>query len=188
MRSSASVEDSNGQSFAGQFDSFLNVTKDQVLKTVEKCWQSLHNARSTNYAKNKNDNRKMAVIVQSMITPEVAGVAFSINPVTGDKNTIVIEAVLGNNESLVQGSATPDYYVVNKKMKILDKKIVSQNEGSRQKLLDQQLLNIAQLVSSISSLFDTEVDVEWAIEDKKIYILQSRPITAIQHNNAKRIL
>ena len=56
VRSSASVEDSNGQSFAGQFDSFLNVTKDQVLKAVEKCWQSLHNARSTNYAKNKNDD------------------------------------------------------------------------------------------------------------------------------------
>lgn len=187
VRSSASVEDSDAQSFAGQFDSFLNVNKEQVLRAIEKCWQSLHNDRSMSYAKDKNGDRKMAVIVQDMITPEISGVGFSTHPVTGDKNSMIIEAIWGSNEPLVQGAVTPDYYVVSKDMKILDKKIIPQNKIFQQKLLDQQLLDIAQLVINVSHFFNTEVDIEWAIEKDNLYILQSRPITAIQHNNAKGI-
>lgn len=187
VRSSASVEDSDEQSFAGQFDSFLNINRGQVLTTVEKCWQSLYNDRSKSYAKYKNDDRKMAVIVQNMIMPKISGVAFSANPVTGDTSTVVVEAVLGSNESLVQGAVTPDYYVIGKNMKIIDKKIVPQDKIYQQKLLDRQLLEIAQLVIRVSQFFNTEVDIEWAIEKDNLYILQSRPITAIQYNNAKRI-
>ena len=179
VRSSASVEDSSKQSFAGQFDSFLNVNRDHILEAVTKCWQSLHSARAEGYAQSKVD-KKMAVIVQNMITPEISGVAFSAHPVTGDRNSMVIEAVFGSNEPLVQGAVTPDCYMVSKNFEILDKKIVPQNGICRQKLSEQQILNVAKLVSDASRFFNMEVDVEWAIENGKLYVLQSRPITAIQ--------
>lgn len=185
VRSSASVEDSNSQSFAGQFDSFLNIKKEFVLEAVEKCWRSLYNARSQAYAKTQNDNRKMAVLIQNMVSLEISGVAFSVHPVIGNKDVIVIEAVLGSNELLVRGTVTPNCYIVSKSLKIIDKQIVSQSRISQQNLSDQQLLNIAKLVNEVSRLFKTEVDIEWAIENDNFYILQSRPVTAIQFQNVK---
>src|SRR3989344_4148751 len=170
VRSSASVEDSSKQSFAGQFDSFLNVNRDHILEAVTKCWQSLHSARAEGYAQSKYDNKKMAVIVQDMIIPEISGVAFSAHPVTGDRNSMVIEAVFGNNEPLVQGAVTPDCYIVSKNFEILNKKIVPQNRTYRQKLSEQQILNVAKLVSDASHFFNMEVDVEWAIENGRLYI------------------
>jgi pyruvate,water dikinase len=180
VRSSASVEDSNSQSYAGQFDSFLNVEKVNVPETVKNCWHSMHNVRAQRYANGKNTNLKMAVIVQKMIAPEVSGVAFSVNPVTGDKDSIVIEAVLGSNELLVQGTITPDLYIVDKNFTILDKKIVPQAENHKQKLSDDQIIEVSRLVDDVKSFFNGEVDVEWAIENRKLFILQSRPITTIQ--------
>lgn len=187
VRSSASVEDSNNQSFAGQFDSFLNVKNDQVLEAVKKCWQSLFNARAQSYAQGKNESKKMAVIVQDMIISDISGVAFSTHPVTGDQNSMIIEAVFGSNELLVQGAITPDYYSVSDKFEILDKKIVPQDEVYKQKLSDDQILDVAHMISDVSRLLNADVDVEWAIENRKLYILQSRPITAIQNTNAKNI-
>ena len=180
VRSSASVEDSSSQSYAGQFDSFLNVEKDDVPEMVKQCWHSMHNIRAQRYARGKNTNLKMAVIVQKMINSEVSGVAFSANPVTGDKDSIVIEAVLGSNELLVQGAITPDLYIVSSNLTILDKKIVPQAENHQQKLSDDQIIEVARLVIDVRRIFNTEVDVEWTIENGKIFILQSRPITTVQ--------
>lgn len=185
VRSSANIEDSDKQSFAGQFDSFLGVKRDEIVEAVKKCWQSLYSSRALSYAQNKSDTGRMAVIVQDLIVPEVSGVAFSIHPITGDRNTMVIEAVFGSNEPLVLGVITPDCYIVSKDFEILDKKIVPQKEIYQQKLSDQQLLAVAQLTSNTSRLFNAEVDVEWAIEGGKLYILQSRPITAVQNANVK---
>lgn len=179
VRSSASIEDSSNQSFAGQFDSFLNVKKDQVLETIKKCWRSLNSARAKSYAQNRNDI-KMAVIVQKILIPEISGVAFSAHPVTGDRNSIIIEAVFGSSEPLVQGAITPDHYVMNKNFEILDKKTIPQNGVNRQKLSDFQLREVARLVVEASHFFNVEVDVEWAIESGKFYILQCRPITTIR--------
>lgn len=176
VRSSASVEDSNNLSFAGQFDSFLGVKKDQLLETIKKCWLSLDNDRAKKYAQNMN-GVKMAVIVQKILTPEISGVAFSAHPVTGDRNSMVVEAVLGSGEPLVQGVITPDHYVVNKNFEILDKKIAEQDGSRMQKLSDSQLQEIMRLVLEASHFFNMEVDVEWAIEGGKLYILQCRPIT-----------
>lgn len=180
VRSSATVEDSNSQSYAGQFDSFLNVEKDNVPEAVKKCWHSMHNVRAQRYARGKNTNLKMAVIVQKMIVPEVSGVAFSTHPVNGDKDSTVIEAVLGSNELLVQGTITPDLYIVGKNFTILDKKIIPQNENYQQKLSDDQIVEVARLVADVKEFFNVEVDVEWAIENGKLFILQSRPITTVQ--------
>ena len=126
VRSSASVEDSSEQSFAGQFETVLNVKKEDVSEAITKCWQSLYGSRVSIYDKQKNNERKMAILIQEMIYPEVSGVAFSLHPVTKDLNSIVIEAVFGNNELLVQGAVTPDCYVVNKQLEILDKNVVSE--------------------------------------------------------------
>jgi len=180
VRSSASVEDSNSQSYAGQFDSFLNVEKDNVPEMVKQCWHSINNTRAQQYAHGKNTNLKMAVIVQKMINSEVSGVAFSTNPVTGDKDSIVIEAVLGSNELLVQGAITPDLYIVSRIFTILDKKIIPQTKNDQQKLSDDQIIEVARLVVDVRRIFNAEVDVEWAIENGKLFILQSRPITTVQ--------
>jgi len=181
VRSSVTVEDSGTHSFAGQFDSFLDVEKTQIVDTIGKCWQSLHSSRSEHYAQSQNNSadKKMAVIVQEMVIAEVSGVAFSIDPVSGE-NTTVIEAVFGSNESLVQGDVTPDYYKMSKGLKLLEKSIVAQDGSSEQKLSDSQLKMIAQHVLKIKEYFGFEVDVEWAIENGQFYVLQSRPITAVQ--------
>ena len=181
VRSSVTVEDSETHSFAGQFDSFLDVEETQIIDTVGKCWQSLHNSRAGHYAQFQNNSadKKMAVIVQEMITAEVSGVAFSIDPVSGE-NSFVIEAVFGSNEPLVQGDVTPDYYKMDKNLKLLEKSIAAQNGSFQQKLSDSQLRMIVQHVLQIKEYFGVEVDVEWAIENGQFYVLQSRPITAIQ--------
>lgn len=204
VRSSASVEDSSEQSFAGQFDTFLGVKRSDVPEAIKKCWQSLHNARARTYTHSQNNIGKMAVLIQEMISPKVSGVAFSINPVTGDSNCTVIEAVLGSNELLVSGIVTPDCYMVNKDLEIIDKKTVLQKEvqmidvkngnirrlsicDEQQKLSDCQIVNVARMVNSVERFFNKPVDVEWAIDDNGLYILQSRPITAIQHTHAANI-
>lgn len=196
VRSSASVEDSSEQSFAGQFETVLNVKKEDVSGAITKCWQSLYSPRVSIYAKQGNEERKMAVLIQEMIYPEVSGVAFSLHPVTKDSNSIVIEAVFGNNELLVQGAVTPDCYVVNKQLEILDKNIVFQKDiqflddenrissknsidGNLQKLSDNQIVAVAQMVINVENFFRHPVDVEWAINKGNIFILQSRPITKI---------
>jgi len=199
VRSSASVEDSNEQSFAGQFETVLNVKKEDVLGAITKCWQSLYSPRVSIYSKHVkqgNDERKMAVLIQEMIYPEISGVAFSLHPVTKDSNSIVIEAVFGNNELLVQGAVTPDCYVVNKQLEILDKNVASQGniqflddkngisskisiDGDLQKLSDDQIVAVAQIVINVENFFRHPVDVEWAISKGSIFILQSRPITKI---------
>ena len=196
VRSSASVEDSSEQSFAGQFETVLNVKKEDVSEAITKCWQSLYGSRVSIYDKQENNERKMAVLIQEMIYPEVSGVAFSLHPVTKDSNSIVIEAVFGNNELLVQGAVTPDCYVVNKQLEILDKNVVSQKNiqflddengisskisinGDLQKLSDNQIVAVAQMVINVENFFRHPVDVEWAINKGNISILQSRPITKI---------
>ena len=197
VRSSASVEDSSEQSFAGQFETVLNVKKEDVSEAITKCWQSLYGSRVSIYDKQKNNERKMAILIQEMIYPEVSGVAFSLHPVTKDSNSIVIEAVFGNNELLVQGAVTPDCYVVNKQLEILDKNVVSQKniqflddengisskisiDGDLQKLSDDQIVAVAQMVINVENFFRHPVDVEWAINKGNIFILQSRPITKIK--------
>ena len=197
VRSSASVEDSSEQSFAGQFETVLNVKKEDVSEAITKCWQSLYGSRVSIYDKQKNNERKMAILIQEMIYPEVSGVAFSLHPVTKDSNSIVIEAVFGNNELLVQGAVTPDCYVVNKQLEILDKNVVSQKNiqflddengisskisinGDLQKLSDNQIVAVAQMVINVENFFRHPVDVEWAINKGNIFILQSRPITKIK--------
>lgn len=118
VRSSSAVEDSKAASWAGQFDTVLNVDRKGLIKAIEKCLDATGSARVKAYAKENKvplKNIKLAIIVQKMVPAESAGVAFSAHPVSQEQNQAVIEAVKGLGEALVSGKTTPDRYVIDKK-------------------------------------------------------------------------
>ncbi len=204
VRSSATTEDLADASFAGQQDSFLNVKGEkELLKKVKECFSSLFTARAVYYrAKKKfaHEQAKLAVVVQRMVDSEKSGVIFSRNPTKGD-NTIVIEAGWGLGEGVVSGKIKPDYYVISRELdnlKILDEKISDKRiaitrtssgkndivklteERSKQRTLSNyELKCLAQYAIKLEEHYSMPQDIEFAIEGKEIYILQSRPITAL---------
>ncbi len=205
VRSSATAEDLPNASFAGQQATFLNVHGEtQVVEAVQKCWASLFTARAIFYrAKHGFEHMKVeiAVIVQKMVNSEKSGVAFSCDPVTGDLDKIVIEAGFGLGEAIVSGEINPDLYVVDKKtFKILKKEIKEQrilktrdpysgrnvtlavpSEKTRaQKLSDKEIVELAKVVKSIEDYYKFPQDIEWAIEEGRIFIVQTRPVTTIE--------
>ena len=205
VRSSATAEDLPSASFAGQQATFLNVRGEtQVVEAVQKCWASLFTARAIFYrAKHGFEHMKVeiAVIVQKMVNSEKSGVAFSCDPVTGDLDKIVIEAGFGLGEAIVSGEINPDLYVVDKKtFKILKKEIKEQRilktrdpysgrnvtlavppeKVRAQKLSDKEIVELAKVVKSIEDYYKFPQDIEWAIEEGRIFIVQTRPVTTIE--------
>ncbi len=130
VRSSATAEDSSVASWAGELESYLNVDEAGLLEAVKKCWSSLFTPRAIFYRFEKSLHDKevfVAAVVQAMVQSEVSGIAFTVHPVTEDRNQMVIEAGWGLGEAIVGGLITPDTYVVDKgKFKILDKNISEQ--------------------------------------------------------------
>ena len=206
VRSSATAEDSVNAAWAGQLDTYLNTTKKDLLKNVKKCWASLFTPRAIFYCFDKKMQKQkisVAVVVQKMIQSEVSGIAFSVHPATQDKNQMVIEAGFGLGEAIVSGQITPDSYVVEKNTrKILDKNISKQRKlitrsragnnewqiilrkkQEQQKLSNKEILNLAKLIMKIESHYGFPVDVEWAKEQSRFYIVQSRPITTLPNIN-----
>ena len=117
VRSSATAEDSLSAAWAGQLDSFLNTTKDTIVDNVKKCWASLFTPRAISYRLEKglaNQKISVAVVVQKMVDSEMSGIAFSVHPVTQDKNNMIIEAGFGLGEAIVSGQITPDDYTIQK--------------------------------------------------------------------------
>ncbi|MBY0538815.1 hypothetical protein K2P56_00075 [Patescibacteria group bacterium] len=202
VRSSATAEDSASAAWAGQLDTFLNTTESTLLANLRKCWASLFTPRAIFYRFEKGlhlEKVSVAVVVQKMIQSEVAGIAFSVHPVTEDRDQIIIEAGWGLGEAVVSGEITPDSYVVTKKArKIIDVNISEQERGifkksdggsgwmdissekiKKQKLSEEQILALTEEVVRIEKHYDFPVDVEWALEGGKFYITQSRPITTL---------
>lgn len=202
VRSSATAEDAPGTSFAGQQASYLNIQGEaNVLNKVRECWASLFTERSIFYRvenKVKHEKVKVSVVVQKMVQSEVSGVMFSINPVTNDKDRIVVEAVWGLGEMIVQGSVVPDTYVVQRDtFAILSKEISDQSiqlirHGSetkeadvpksirnKQKITDEQIIALAKYSDKLQKHYFFPQDSEWALEKGKLYIVQTRPITTI---------
>ncbi|MCX7955763.1 MAG: phosphoenolpyruvate synthase [Patescibacteria group bacterium] len=208
VRSSATAEDLPGASFAGQQETYLNVRgENHLLKKVKDCFASLFTERAIYYRHQQGfDHNKvgLAVVVQRMIESEKSGIAFSIDPITNDKNKIVIEAIFGLGEYIVQGKVTPDHYEVDKKsFLILKKEIKNQSVklvksnidnkevrlgklGKKEKLTDEEIIKIALIVSEIEKHYYFPQDIEWAIENNHVYIVQSRPITTIKENQTIR--
>jgi len=201
VRSSAPSEDSAQHTFAGQYDTYLNTTESVLLNRIRECWASAFTPRALLYrhrAALEPDPGSMAVIVQAMVDSHAAGVAFSVDPVSGDPQLMVIEAALGLGEHVVSGEVTPDRFEVRKdSLAITGRHLGSpQRSGSSspsqtgagpslafsptqtQALPDGKVLELARLVLEAESHYKLAVDIEWAEADNRIYILQCRPITA----------
>lgn len=201
VRSSATAEDSASATWAGQLDTYLNTTKKDLLENVRKCWASLFTPRAIFYRfeqKLNKQNISVAVVVQKMIESEESGIAFSVHPVTQDKNHIIIEAGLGLGEAIVSGQITPDSYVVDKQdWHIIDINVNEQkkalygkkeggnewqelgDKGKKQVLSEKEIIELSKLIKKIEDHYGFPVDVEWAKEKGKFYITQSRPITTL---------
>lgn len=202
VRSSATAEDLPGMSFAGQQATFLNIKgTTNLLVAIRECWASLFTARAIFYrAQNKIPERKVkiSVIVQKMIQSKVSGVMFTVDPVTSDKDRIVIESVWGLGEMIVQGSVTPDTYVVQKDTFAILSKVVSdqtvmltkvgmdtkeikvpEKNRPQQKITDADIVNLAKIGQKLQEHYFFPQDVEWAKEDGELYIVQTRPVTTI---------
>jgi len=202
VRSSATAEDLPGASFAGQQATFLNVKgESELLVKIRECWASLFTARAIFYReqnKISHDKVKISVMVQKMVQSEVSGVMFTIDPVTNDKDRIIIESVWGLGEMIVQGSVVPDRYVVQKDtFAILSKEISDQQiqlvkkSGDtletdvpkairdKQKLSDIEIVKLAKIADKLHKHYYFPQDIEWAKEKGKLYIVQTRPVTTI---------
>ncbi|MEK7061194.1 MAG: phosphoenolpyruvate synthase [Patescibacteria group bacterium] len=202
VRTSATAEDMPKTSFAGMGDTILNVKGEaNLLEAVKRCWASLFTARSIFYrVENKipHEKVKISVIVQKMVQSEVSGVIFSIDPVNNDKDKIVIESVWGLGEMIVQGSVTPDRYIVQKEtFSILSKEISDQSvqlikEGTetkerevprktrdKQKISDEEIVKLAKYADKLQKHYYFPQDIEWAKEKAKLFIVQTRPVTTL---------
>lgn len=208
VRSSATAEDLPGMSFAGQQATYLNIKGEANLQiAIRDCWASLFTPRAIYYrVQNKIRHEKVgiSVIVQKMVQSEVSGIMFSIDPVTNLKDRIVIDAVWGLGEMIVQGSYIPDHYVVQKEtFAILSKeanfqeKLLTMKNGKTEeievdkklkdkvKLTDEDIVALAKIGQKLQQHYYFPQDTEWAKEKGKLYIVQTRPITTIQNVNIK---
>lgn len=202
VRSSATAEDSSVASWAGELESFLNTTEETLLENIKKCWSSLFTPRAIFYRKEKDlldTHVSVAVVVQEMVESEVSGIAFTVHPVTEDENQMIIEAGFGLGEAIVSGSITPDSYVVDKRdWSIMDiniseqeRKIVRAKDGGiewvevltskkeEQKISEEKLIELSKICVGIEEHYGCPQDIEWTLKDKKLYIVQSRPITTL---------
>ncbi|MFN8492464.1 MAG: phosphoenolpyruvate synthase [Caldilineaceae bacterium] len=203
VRSSATAEDLPDASFAGQHDTFLNVRGETaLLASVYKCWVSLFTDRAILYrAQQGIDQRKVriAVVVQRMVEPQVSGIIFTADPVTGHRNRSVIDASFGLGEALVAGLVTADHYQVDKatqqivKRQIADKQRqvlplpaggvataeLPPEQSTQPALNDPQVLALATLGAQIEAHYGAPQDIEWALADGAFFVLQARPITTL---------
>jgi pyruvate,water dikinase len=202
IRSSATAEDSSTASWAGELETYLNTTEKTLLINVKKCWSSLFTPRAIFYRHEKKLLKaavSVAVVVQKMVEAEISGIAFTVHPVTQDRNQMIIEAGYGLGEAIVSGSITPDSYVVSKRdYSLIDINIAVQArqivkgtgggtkwvkipkvKGERQKLNGKQIVALAKICAGIEKHYKFPCDIEWVYVKNKFYITQSRPITTL---------
>ena len=202
VRSSANAEDLPDLSFAGQQETYLNVTGAEAISdAVRRCWASLWTAQAMNYRHEmgiEHDAVAMCVVVQTMVPSDVSGILFTANPVTGDRSQMIINGSFGLGEAVVSGQVSPDTYVVDRAtFTSIDttigekaKQIVSDGAGGTRiediseerressSLSDASIQQLADVALRIEAVFDgVPQDIEWAIAEGKLWLLQSRPIT-----------
>ncbi len=203
VRSSATAEDSSVASWAGELETYLNTTEKNLLQNVKNCWSSLFTPRAIfyRYEKKLSDQKvSVAVVVQEMVQSEIAGIAFTVHPVTKDKNQMIIEAGFGLGEAIVSGQITPDSYVVDKRdlgisdINISEQKKMLVRKGATgdniwksvpkakqevQVLTCKQIIELSKICLQIEKHYKKPQDIEWAFAKGKFYITQSRPITTL---------
>jgi len=195
VRSSAAPEDSEDTSWAGRFVSLMDVDRADLVHAVKRVWASLLNPIARRYAVEHGvDLLKggMAVIVQQMVKPDVAGVVNTTKSLR-DPHIAEVEAALGLGEAVVSGAITPDtYYVDKRELSILDKTVATQGralevtgwrdlgaEGAEQKLTDDEIRELVNVAAGIERLFEVPQDIEFVVQQGTIYIVQTRPQTGL---------
>lgn len=202
VRSSAVDEDGAAASFAGQHETYLNVTGvDAVAHAVRHCWESARAERALAYRRQRGlpaERVRLAVLVQLLVVADVSAVVFSANPLTGCRDEVVINASWGLGESIVGGSVTPDSFVARK----ADGTLISRQIAAKQRMTiarpggtrevdvprllqtqpaldDQQVAAMTRLARGLEARMGAPVDVECAFRDSRLYLLQCRPITTL---------
>jgi len=210
VRSSATAEDLAEASFAGQQATFLNIEGGvNVVEAVQRCWASLFEARAIFYREQAGWGHldvDLAVPVQRMVQSESSGVMFTVDPITNNANTVVIEAAFGLGEAVVGGLVSPDHFEVDKAAEQIverqiftqDRRLVrspdgaadpehgpniwqplSESAGSVPKLSDEQVVELSRIGKRIESHYGSPQDIEWGWADRQFYLLQTRPITTV---------
>ena len=202
VRSSAVDEDGATASFAGQHETYLNIAgADAIMQAVTRCWESARSERALEYRRQQGlsiEHVQLAVLVQQLVASDVSAVIFSANPITGNRDEIVISASWGLGESIVGGTVTPDTFIVRKSdLAIISRTIADKqhmtvstpggthevdvprflrNEAS---LNDEQIIEMAKLALTLEATMGYPVDVECTYAGAKLYLLQCRPITTL---------
>jgi pyruvate, water dikinase len=200
VRSSACAEDSEAASFAGQHETYLHVRgADHLRARIRDCWASFFTERALFYRAQKGSlsDLGMAVVVQRMVEAEVAGVLFTCDPVHNRRDRMVVEAVLGLGEAVVSGHVTPDHYVLKRDGRVkkahvhvqpyaivsqreggVAERALSPEEGGAQKAGDDLLAKLARIGDDLEQRLGVPQDIEWAVQDGDLFVLQARPVTA----------
>jgi pyruvate,water dikinase len=202
VRSSATSEDTAGTSFAGMNETYTNVTGTaDLLDRIRDCWASLYGARVIAYRASQGvtDEPAIAVVVQRMVNSDRSGVMFSVDPTTGDRTHVVVEGAFGLGEVVVGGQVVPDRFVLDKQgPRLLETRIgyksfrigrgadgaderidLTPDEATRRVLSDDEAVALARLALRIEEHYGCPQDMEWAAEDGKLFLVQSRPITTL---------
>ena len=202
-RPSATVEGQPPASFGGQHDAFLNVIgRESLLESIKKCWASLWTARATLFREQNrltHASARMAVVVHELVSATVSGTVFTANPITGEAEEMIIDAVWGLSEAIISEFVTPDNYVVRKTdLAVIDRwvsdksvrlmplanggtemQVVPPEQQAKPCLPDDAIRNLVKLCLRVEGLFGEPVDVEFAWHHDHLYLLQSRPIAAL---------
>ncbi len=201
VRSSAIDEDGNMASFAGQFETYLNISSPEaILEAVGRCWTSANSERVHKYRQKQGlpGQVHIAVLVQQLVLADVAVVAFSANPVSQDAGEIIINASWGLGETIVDGTVTPDVFIVSKEGLFITSRQVSEKESmsvyldsttrvvpvprllrNQPSLNKAQILEVAELALGLEKQMGWPVDIECAYEANRLFLLQCRPITTL---------
>jgi pyruvate,water dikinase len=204
VRSSAISEDGSAASFAGLYDSYLNmVGADEVLDAVHRCYISLWAERAVSYRAGRTDaaDESMAVVVMKLVPSETSGIAFTAHPVTGSLDQVIINSSFGLGEAVVSGQVTPDSFLVDKNsFGLLEREIypkelaiyphpeggggtveerLSPDRQREASLTDEQACEVARLAAAVEKHYGSPQDIEWALCEGTLYLLQSRPITTL---------
>ncbi len=181
IRSSATLEDAASASFAGLYDTYLNVKgMEAVCSAIQNCWASNFSQHVLHYQQTKKvKSSAVAILIQPMVKAICSGIAFTANPVTGKQNEIIVHAVSGLGDGLAAGTKEPNEWVVKSGIA----KCLSST--SQDVIFERKILELAELAKRIEQQFGSPQDIEWSMDEEQLYILQARPMTILTEPHTK---